>query len=963
MMQEKEYLAFISYQRKDEEWADRLRNKLEHYRLPSSVRKQNASLPKEIRPIFRDALELASGVLAKEIETALRQSKYLIVICSPNSAKSPWVNKEIQTFIDLGREDRIIPFIIDGMPFTDNEETECFPFALRSLKGEKELLGININELSRDAACIKVVARMFGLRFDTLWQRYEREQKRRRNAILGIVMLIGIIGIGLFLYYRMLNNTIFEKNQALQETISSRNNALQQLRQDSVIMAQHLERIQSDSVLLSIQKDSIQKTNDLLEVVNSNLVITNANLKEANYIILQERNSMLTAQSRAVAEKAIDLISEGDYFTARIIASEVLPDGSSATQRPYIPVAEAAFRKANQFDSGILGQHSYSPLSVCFSPNNKYVISGSIGGDIKIWDIEKDVISKTLIGHNNTVSSVSFSPDGNRIISAAWDGKIKIWDVSSGMIIKEWDGTDKEHTLHHAYYSPDGGLIVSTSNDSIIKIWNAQNGILQKQIVESSYVIGSARFSSDGNYLLSTSGDKTIKVWDVKSGELYKELPEQDYYVNSLNWSPNGRHIVSSTDDGKIQIWDFETGKLENVLVGHTNSVNSARYSNDGRYIVSASYDETIKIWDSNTGSLIKTLKGHNGPVYDAVFDNSDLFIASGAGDNAVRIWGLKDNNEYCYTTFDREELGMALFYNNSVIILSNNGFIRKWDYFTNETIFLNNQSNSKRDYPRIAINKEKTVLAKSSWDGSITFLKPDNGEFLFSLFPQYVVYSIDFSPINSHIAIGGEKGIEIWDLKTKKVFKRLNGHEKSVTCVSFSPNGNYLASASFDEKVYLWDLKRGLIKYSLDGHNGGSRAVFFSNNSQYLASAGYDGRTIIWDMMNGKQVSVLEGHKSIVWSAIFSHNDKQIVTASSDSTIIVWDVKSGIRLLTLSGHSQRVNYACFSPDDHFIISTSDDGTMRVWEFPPLQELIDKTRKRFKNRPLTLEERRKYYFE
>ena len=178
MTQEKEYFAFISYQRKDEEWADRLRNKLEHYRLPSSVRKQDASLPKEIRPIFRDALEFAGGVLAKEIEIALQNSIYLIVICSPNSAKSPWVNKEIQTFIDLGREDRIIPFVIDGIPFSDNDETECFPPALRSLKGEKELLGININELSRDAAAIKVVARMFGLKFDTLWQRYEREKKR-----------------------------------------------------------------------------------------------------------------------------------------------------------------------------------------------------------------------------------------------------------------------------------------------------------------------------------------------------------------------------------------------------------------------------------------------------------------------------------------------------------------------------------------------------------------------------------------------------------------------------------------------------------------------------------------------------------------------------------------------------------------------------------------------------------------
>ena len=202
MAQEKEYFAFISYQRKDEEWADRLRSKLEHYRLPSSVRRQDASLPKEIRPIFRDALELAGGVLAKEIEAALQQSKFLIVICSPNSAKSPWVNKEIQTFIDLGREDRIIPFIIDGTPFSDNEEAECFPPALRSLKDERELLGININEMGRDAAAVKVVARMFGLKFDALWQRYEREKRKKMYWIAAgtITAFLCISGIALWMY-------------------------------------------------------------------------------------------------------------------------------------------------------------------------------------------------------------------------------------------------------------------------------------------------------------------------------------------------------------------------------------------------------------------------------------------------------------------------------------------------------------------------------------------------------------------------------------------------------------------------------------------------------------------------------------------------------------------------------------------------------------------------------------------
>ena len=313
MAQEKEYFAFISYQRKDEEWADRLRNKLEHYRLPSSVRKQDASLPKEIRPIFRDTLELAGGVLAKEIETALNNSKFLIVICSPNSAKSPWVNKEIQTFIDLGREDHIIPFIIDGTPFSDNPDTECFPPALRSLKGEKELLGININELSRDAACVKVVARMFGLKFDTLWQRYEREQKRKRLIWIGGSILLALLGMSIGGYFVKQNRTIERQKERLQE--------------DSVIMSNHLMRIQGDSILLSAKNDSIANQNVLIQNQRDSLDISNK-------LLTEECDNVLRAQSRAVTEKAKELIRNGNVITGAALAYHMIPNKYRFMDKP-----------------------------------------------------------------------------------------------------------------------------------------------------------------------------------------------------------------------------------------------------------------------------------------------------------------------------------------------------------------------------------------------------------------------------------------------------------------------------------------------------------------------------------------------------------------------------------------------------------------------------------------------------
>ena len=202
------YYAFISYKREDEKWAKWLQKKLEAYGFPTALRKENPTLPSKIRPVFRDQSELSGGNLKDEIEKGLKGSKYLIVVCSPRAAKSPWVSKEVQYFIDHGRENNIIPFIIGGSPNAANPEDECFPEGLRQLSGEKEILGININEMGREAAAIKVIARMFGLRFDTLWQRHERSKRRRRLAIIVGVLLFAFVSFGIGVYMIYLNAQI-----------------------------------------------------------------------------------------------------------------------------------------------------------------------------------------------------------------------------------------------------------------------------------------------------------------------------------------------------------------------------------------------------------------------------------------------------------------------------------------------------------------------------------------------------------------------------------------------------------------------------------------------------------------------------------------------------------------------------------------------------------------------------------
>lgn len=197
MDQNFEYYAFISYKREDEKWAKWLQDQLRWYKLPSSICKQFARLPKRIWPIFRDNTDLNGGKLEENIRKELECSQYLIVICSPEAARSPWVGKEVEYFASLNRTDKIIPFVVSGIPYSNNPETECIHERIKAVSKE-ELLAINIKEegigtfaMKKKRAFIRVVARLLDIKFNSLWQPYERVLKTRKWCIkVAIVILL-----------------------------------------------------------------------------------------------------------------------------------------------------------------------------------------------------------------------------------------------------------------------------------------------------------------------------------------------------------------------------------------------------------------------------------------------------------------------------------------------------------------------------------------------------------------------------------------------------------------------------------------------------------------------------------------------------------------------------------------------------------------------------------------------------
>jgi tetratricopeptide (TPR) repeat protein len=191
------YSAFISYNHRDRAWAVWLHRALERYSVPQRLWGRPApwgDIVQRLPPVFRDRDELAtSSDLAASVKAALAESATLVVICSPNSAKSKWVDQEIQTFIAAGREEFIRLIIVDGEPHSPDPARECLPPSLFR-DGAPEPLAADVRKEGdgKQAAKLKILAGILGVPYDELKQR-EAARRQKRLAIIAVAASVGFL--------------------------------------------------------------------------------------------------------------------------------------------------------------------------------------------------------------------------------------------------------------------------------------------------------------------------------------------------------------------------------------------------------------------------------------------------------------------------------------------------------------------------------------------------------------------------------------------------------------------------------------------------------------------------------------------------------------------------------------------------------------------------------------------------
>jgi WD40 repeat protein len=189
-------------------------------------------------------------------------------------------------------------------------------------------------------------------------------------------------------------------------------------------------------------------------------------------------------------------------------------------------------------------------------------------------------------------------------------------------------------------------------------------------------------------------------------------------------------------------------------------------------------------------------------------------------------------------------------------------------------------------------------------------------------------VFNVSFSPDGQHLATASEDHtVRLWS-RDGSLLQTLTGHEDDVNSVGFSPDGQYLATASDDRTVKLWN-REGIERQTLIGHSAAVQSVSFSPDGQHLATASDDHTVKLWSR-DGSLVQTLIGHSAAVQSVSFSPDGQYLATASDDRTVKLWSRDGSLRQ-TLTGHEDDVNSVSFSPDGQHLATASDDRTVKLW--------------------------------
>ena len=760
-----EYDIFISYSRKNIDFARKLESALNNYTPPTLL-----NIPQRKLKVFRDESD-ASGVdYEKAIRGFIEHSMKLVVICSPDARQSNFVNDEIQWFAETRGAENIIPLIVEGIP--NNEATKeqakemAFPDQLVKaipIPLATNYLGFNakidkVNKGVFDSAWYKLLSDIYGKPRSQIEER-DRKQKQRRQVILTAIVSAVIISLATFAGIAW-----------WQKMVADEKSQLAQKKETEALIAAEGEkeaRIDADN-----QRQIAE--NRRSEEEKAKEVAQNARLEEE-----KQRNRAEGQRDLAVARQ---LASQSDFLLnqspksltlSTLLAVESLRRSSSSLSISTT-LRGLMLRRKNLF------QVSDSKLepAIVFSPNGTRmatIINDALGKSetAVVWDAFSGK-ELSRFHHDRGVTAVAFSPDDSRFATASYDKTARVWDITSG---RELSLVAHNAFVNTVVFSPDGARLVTGSDDKTARVWNLIDG---KQLSLLPHDLGVQRvvFSPNGQSIATVSGDSfgdhgETQVWDAVSGKRLFQFAHR-YWAEDIAFGPRNKHFALARDlDETVTIWDTSNWEvLFKLTHDRLSTVTSVSFSPNDPYVATAS-DETARIWSTLDGKELLRFQ-HNNRVNAVSFSPNGKHLGSASDDGTARVWDTTTGEELARLPHS-ERVNTVVFSPDGTRIATAgiNGDVLVWDNFF-----------SVKELIRLVHDTD--------------------------------VVSVAYSPDGRLLATGEYKNAHIWDTNNWQELEFIP-HDVWINSLVFSPTGRHLATTGSNEgafretgtAIWVWDVNK----------------------------------------------------------------------------------------------------------------------------------------------------------
>ncbi|MEQ8187334.1 MAG: protein kinase [Candidatus Eremiobacterota bacterium] len=303
----------------------------------------------------------------------------------------------------------------------------------------------------------------------------------------------------------------------------------------------------------------------------------------------------LYGKSRKISVRNVKLISTIDAHKGRVNTVSMNKNYGYTLSGGHDGLIRKWYFTSEQTAAAMGEKEGTKSPVLSVTSGNKVIFSGHEDGKAILWGngiIE--FLKKVLEGHKSKVTSVCLSSDERFALTGSGDGTLKLWEPVKGYCLKTFTGHKGE--VNSVALSNDSQLVFSCSSDRTVKIWNVITGKCIKTLEGHSNPVICMSIGGNSRYILS--GDvKQLRLWDTGTGECLTEMEVKNLRSVFLTYDCLWAFTAPGSREGSFDIWNLTEGKCISNIQAHEDEITSISASSDSLHIITAGRDGKIKLW------------------------------------------------------------------------------------------------------------------------------------------------------------------------------------------------------------------------------------------------------------------------------------------------------------------------------------------------------------------------------